>query len=189
MGASEHNQHKRPAPPRAVAVIDVGTTSIRMAIAEITADGDVRHIDSVARAVSLGRDTFTRGSIRRGTIEECVRVLKSYRNVLQEYGIASKDTRVVATSAVREASNRLAFLDRIYIATGLDIDALEEAEVNRVTYMSIYPHLASLPELRSSHSVVIEVGGGQHRVAFGSRSQRGVFKHLSTRVLAAATHH
>lgn len=148
------------APPRVAAVIDVGTTSIRMAVAEIAESGEVRQIDSVSRAVNLGRDTFTRGSIRRTTTEECVRVLKTYRQLLAEYGVPVKDTRVVATSAVREASNRLAFLDRIYIATGFDIDALEEAEVNRVTYMSIYQHLAGNPELNASRSVVIEVGGG-----------------------------
>ena len=145
---------------RSVAVIDIGATSIRMAVAEIRPGGEVRHVDAFSRAVSLGRDSFTRGGIRRSTIEECVRVLKSYRHALDEYGIESHNIRVVATSAVREASNRLAFLDRIYVATGLEIEALEEAEVNRVTYMSIYPHLNSEPELKTARSVVMEVGGG-----------------------------
>ncbi|MEI8017474.1 MAG: exopolyphosphatase, partial [Schlesneria sp.] len=69
------------------AVIDVGTTSIRMAIAEIDDAGGVRHLSALSQAVSLGKDTFTRGSLEKSTIEECVRVLKSYRRVLAEYGI------------------------------------------------------------------------------------------------------
>ncbi len=57
-----------------------------------------------------------------------------------EYGISRPDqVRVVATSAVREASNRLAFIDRIYIATGLEVEPIDEAEVNRVTYMGVQP--------------------------------------------------
>src|SRR6185295_17653910 len=87
------------------AVIDVGTTSIRMAIAEIDDAGGVRHLSSLSQAVSLGKDTFTRGILEKSTIEECVRVLKSYRRVLAEYGIEGPDkVRIVATSAVREAS-------------------------------------------------------------------------------------
>ena len=66
------------------AVIDVGTTSIRMAIAEIDDAGGVRNLSALSQAVSLGKDTFTRGSLEKSTIEECVRVLKSYRRVLAE---------------------------------------------------------------------------------------------------------
>ncbi len=104
------------------AVIDIGTTSIRMAIADIDSLGGVKKLDALSQAVSLGRDTFTQGAITRSTIEECVRVLSSYRQILNEYQITRPEQiRVVATSAVREARNRLAFLDRIYIATGLEV--------------------------------------------------------------------
>src|SRR5678816_499258 len=67
-----------------VAVIDIGTSSIRMAIAEIQAGGGVRTLESFSQAVNLGKDTFTRGNISKGTIEDSVRVLKSYRRMLQE---------------------------------------------------------------------------------------------------------
>src|SRR5436305_5441805 len=88
----------RGATARPAAVIDVGTTSIRMAIAEIDDDGQVHHLSSLSQAVGLGKDTFTRGSLEKSTIEECVRVLKSYRRVLAEYGIESPDqVRIVAT--------------------------------------------------------------------------------------------
>src|SRR6187431_3123441 len=90
-------------PPRVVrpvAVIDVGTSSIRMAIAEIDETGNVRTLEKLQQAVSLGKDTFIQGQIRKPTIEECVRVLKSYRRVLAEYQITRPDQiRVVATSA------------------------------------------------------------------------------------------
>ena len=95
---------------RPVAVIDIGTTAIRMAIAEIDATGNIRILETVSQGVDLGKDTFTRGLIRRATIEDCVKVLVSYRQLLREYQIVSNDQiRVVATSAVREASNRLSF--------------------------------------------------------------------------------
>ncbi len=147
--------------PLAAAVIDIGTTSIRMAIAEIDSRGHVRKLESVTQGVGLGKDTFTTGNISRRTIEECVRVLRSYRALLEEYQITSPNQiRVVATSAVREARNRLAFLDRIYIATGLVVEPLDEAEVNRITYMGIKPQLSQDPELAGARVLVTEVGGG-----------------------------
>src|SRR5437868_12428898 len=135
-------------PTRQVAVIDIGTSSIRMAIAEITAAGQVRQLETLAQAVNLGKDAFIRGAITKGTIEECVRVLKSYRRILQEYQIENAaHIRVIATSAVREATNRLAFLDRVYIATAFAVEPLDEAEVIRVTYLGVQPFLLSDPAL------------------------------------------
>jgi exopolyphosphatase / guanosine-5'-triphosphate,3'-diphosphate pyrophosphatase len=158
----------RPVPDpsnRTVAVIDIGATSIRMAIAEIDEGGEVRPLESLSQAVTLGKDTFTQRRIKKSSIEECVRVLKSYRRLLLEYGITRPDQmRVVATSAVREAINRLAFLDRVYIATGMEIVPLDEAEVNRITYMGIQPQLQADPRYASSRSVVVEVGGGSTEV-------------------------
>ncbi|MEQ8786282.1 MAG: Ppx/GppA phosphatase family protein [Pirellulaceae bacterium] len=144
-----------------VAVIDVGTSSIRMAIAEIDPSGGIRKLETLSQAVSLGRDTFTLGYIDKTTVEDCVRVLRSYRRKLREYQINDPaQIRVVATSAVREARNRLAFMDRIYIATGLEVEAIDEAEVNRVTYLSVQPQLRAEDTVASAATLVIEVGGG-----------------------------
>ena len=148
-------------PTRQVAVIDIGTSSVRMAVAEINAAGHVRQLETLAQAVNLGKDTFIRSAISKSTIEECVEVLKSYRRILKEYQIENPaQVRVVATSAVREASNRLAFIDRIYIATGFQVEPLDEAEVIRITFLGIQPFLLSDPKLAASRTLVTEVGGG-----------------------------
>ena len=147
--------------PRCVAVIDIGATSIRMAIAEIHADGEVRTLDRVIQAVDLGREVFENRRIPRKSIERSAAVLNQYQRILKEYGVEShEDVRVVATTAVREASNRLAFADRIYVATGLNVEPIDEAEVSRITYMGVIPHLNAHPDLSDSKSLVIEVGGG-----------------------------
>ncbi len=150
---------------RPVAVVDIGATSVRMAIAEIDGRGVVRTLEEVSRPVSLGKDTFTSQRISRRSIEECAKVLKSYRRLMQEFGITRPDQmRVVATSAVREAGNRLAFVDRIYIATGLEVESLDEAEVNRITYMGVQSLLQSNPVLASAKTIVVEVGSGSTEI-------------------------
>ncbi len=163
--------------PQAVAVIDIGTSSIRMAIGEITPDGNVRTLEELTQAVSLGKDTFTRGEITRQTIEDSVRVLERYRELLNAYGISRPDQlRCVATSAVREASNKLAFIDRVYIATGFQVEPLDESEVSRITYLGIQPTLKQHPDLASARSIVVEVGAGSTEVLVVDRGQV-VFSH------------
>jgi exopolyphosphatase/guanosine-5'-triphosphate,3'-diphosphate pyrophosphatase len=151
--------------PRTVAVIDIGTTSIRMAIAEIFSNGEVRTLDALVQSVELGQEAFENRRLSRKSIERTASILRRYQRVLQEYGINSnEDVRVVATTAVREATNRLAFTDRIHVATGLNVDSIDEAEVNRITYMGVMPHLMSHPQLVDNKSLVVEVGGGNTEV-------------------------
>ena len=151
--------------PRSVGVIDVGSTSIRMAIAEIDGQHGVRILETLTQTVNLGKDTFTRGRIRKTTIEECVGALKRYRRKLEEYQIVdNKNIRIVATSAVRESENRLAFLDRVYMATGLEITAIDEAEVSQITDSGIQRFFWAEPELATANTVVTEVGGGATEV-------------------------
>ena len=148
------------AAPWPVAVIDVGTTSLRMQVAEIWPDGSIRKLESFSQAVSLGKDSFNDGKISRATIEDCVHVLRIYRDRLTEYGITERQQiRVIATSAVKEARNRLAFQDRIFIATGFVVEALDEAELHRVTYFGLLPTIEAHEEL-AGISLICEVGGG-----------------------------
>jgi exopolyphosphatase/guanosine-5'-triphosphate,3'-diphosphate pyrophosphatase len=153
----------RPAapPPRTVAVIDIGATAVRMEIAEISADGGIRTLEALRQPVQLGRDTFTLHRIQQSTIEDCVRILKGFRRVMEEYGIAdSGRIRAVATSSVREAQNREMFLDRIYMATRINVEAIEETEETRLTYLAVQHFLRQEPELAKGDALVVEVGGG-----------------------------
>jgi exopolyphosphatase/guanosine-5'-triphosphate,3'-diphosphate pyrophosphatase len=150
-------------PPSLLAVIEIGTTSIRMVIAEPCRDrkGKARILDSLQQTVSLGRDTFTTGAIGRKTTEACVSALISFRQIMREYGIdQSGQFRAIASSAVREATNRESFIDRILIATGIQVTVIEEAEVNRLTYRAVRPVLGHQRFFKKADTLVVEVGGG-----------------------------
>lgn len=146
---------------RLAAVIDIGATSIRLAIAEISAAAEVRTLDTLVQSVELGREVFENRKISRKSIERVVEILRRYQDTLREYDFSPADSvRVVATTAVREAVNRLAFADRLYVATGLNVESIDEQEVNRITYVGVYPHLQAYQEVADGKSLVVEVGGG-----------------------------
>ncbi len=153
-------------PLRHLAVIDVGTTSMRLAIGEVGADGVLRIVDHLRQNVTLGDDVFTRGEIAATTIETCTAVLRQFARRLEEHGIPfdAEHVRMVATSAVREASNRDTFIDRVYVATGLEIQVIEEAELSRYIYLSVLPFRRSPLFARGAVTLVVEVGGGSTEV-------------------------
>jgi exopolyphosphatase/guanosine-5'-triphosphate,3'-diphosphate pyrophosphatase len=144
-----------------LAVIELGTSAIRMAIGVTDGVNGVQNVEELVQGVSLGKDTFTRGEIQKKTQQQCVDVLKMYRRKLEEYQCTNpQHIRVVATSAVREAQNRMAFLDRIYTATGFDVEPIDDAEIARVTYLAMRPVLQSQPALQAATTILMEVGGG-----------------------------
>jgi len=169
--------------PRRIAVIDVGTTALRMDIAEVSSAGDIAVLDSLQQTTNLGHDTFSGGRIRRSTIEECVGVLKGYRQVMSEYGITHDDQiRAVGTSSILEADNRDAFLDRIYVATRINVIPVEESEVNRLTYVALYGLMEKEPALKEGNVLIVEVGGGSTKLLL---IQNGIVAHASTFRLGA----
>ncbi|MBN2684722.1 MAG: HD domain-containing protein [Pontiellaceae bacterium] len=141
------------------AVIDVGSTSIRMTVAQVYSDGTIETLDALHQNVSIGSDTFTEGRISRQTIEDSVKVLRSFSALLEEYRIDLRTgVRAVATSAVREACNRTEFLDRVYMATDISVEVIEGFEVNRLTFLGVRPYIGSA--LQRNRLLVVEVGGG-----------------------------
>lgn len=155
------NDAEFPSDMEPIAVIDIGTNAVRLVVAECRPQGRMRILDSLEQSLRLGHDTFTTGEISKDSIQECVEVLNSFRKILREYGVVKNSQfRAVATSAVREANNQDAFLDRIYIATGINVELLDNAEVNRFTYLSVLPLISEKEKLKNAHTIILEVGAG-----------------------------
>lgn len=160
------------------AVIDLGSTSVRMVVAQVQGDGRFKALESLSQSVAIGSDTFTQGRISRGTTEECVKVLRNFTSVLNEYQVdVRKDLRAVATSAVREARNRNEFLDRLFIATGINVEVIDGSEVARLTFLGIQPLLKSKKVLQKGRLMVAEVGGGSTEL-LGLDEGRVSFAHI-----------
>jgi len=149
-------------PDSPLAVIDIGATSMRMLVAQVDKDGQVHELEALQQSVTLGKDAFTSGTIAHGSVEDCIGGLRDFLRILEEYrlDVDSPHVRVVATSAVREAANRQAFLDRVYIATKLEVDVVDNAEVARFTYLGIRPFLGKRPFSTQEAALLVEIGGG-----------------------------
>ncbi len=171
-----------------VAAIDIGSSAIRMDVAEIHPDGAIRILDSLKKGVQLGREAFTEGFLSQETIRAACEALQDFKNVMDTYGVSRY--RAVATSAVRESSNSETFLDRLLMRTGLDVEVIDGSEENRLTLLAVMDSLRSEPDLVKEKSILVEVGGGSTDVALlsgGELQQSGTFPLGSIRLRAGVS--
>ncbi len=160
MSPVKNKSHEAPA-SGTFGAIDIGSNSIRMAIAQATPDGKIEILERLQRGVRLGQDTFHGGRIRGATMRAAVLILRDFKKIFQLYKVDS--IRIVATSAVREASNADAFLDRILMATGFDVDVISSSEESRLTVAAVR-HEVGKKRLEEQNSLIVEVGGGNTEI-------------------------
>ena len=64
-------------------VIEIGSTGVRLLVAEFTNDVKQNILDRSDMPVPLGRDVFTSGIISQETQNQLIQVLKRFRNSLR----------------------------------------------------------------------------------------------------------
>jgi exopolyphosphatase/guanosine-5'-triphosphate,3'-diphosphate pyrophosphatase len=157
-----------PSNSQLVAVLDMGASAIRLVVAELAVDGTIRIAEDVSRAVLLGRDTFASTAIRARTADAALSALEGFRRVIDGYGV--QQVRAVATSAVREARNGDAFLDRIRTRTGIAFDIINEAEESRLAFLAVQ-HSGDTAGFDGEWTLLAEVGGGSTSLTLLGRGQ------------------
>jgi exopolyphosphatase/guanosine-5'-triphosphate,3'-diphosphate pyrophosphatase len=149
--------------PQRVAVIDIGSSAMRMIVAELKGPGEWRLLDAAERPLQLGRDAFMDGRIGRETIGGCLQILTGFLELAAPYEVST--IRAIGTSALRVAQNRETFIDRVNLQLGIDIEIIEGVESNYLTYLAVRHALEPLkPGLGRTNSLIIEVGGGSTEV-------------------------
>ncbi len=169
-----------------LSAIDIGSSAIRMDIAEVRPDGSIHLLDSLKKGVQLGKDAFTEGYLSEESIRAACAALRDFKKVMDSYGVVRY--RAVATSAVRESTNSDTFLDRVLMSTGLDVEIIDGPEENRLTSAAVLESLRGVPGLENGESLFVEIGGGSTDVTLlrgGEPLQSGTFPLGSIRLREA----
>ncbi len=156
--AAKPAKRRKTPQPELLAGVDVGSSAMRMHIAQIAPGDDenpLRLIEELTHPVSTGADTFTHGYIRTDTLRSICDILGNFLRLMDGYGVAHR--RIVASSAVREALNREILVDRIRHNAGVDVELLDAVEESRLAYQALLPWL----RLRGGeYSMALNLGGG-----------------------------
>lgn len=147
-----------------MAGIFLDSQSIKMKIATVLKKGTFSVIDTLKHPVFLGHDTFTSGKIGVSTLTETCNILKNYQNLLQEYQVGTY--RVVATSAIREATNKDYVVDQLRLRTGLQVEVINNSEKRFLTYQALPQLLPNYEDLKKEGLLIMEVGSGSIQITF-----------------------
>lgn len=147
---------------RMFAAIDVGSYEVVMKIFEFTQRRGMHEIDCVRHRIELGKDTYTMGKISVGKIEELCAVLKDFVRIMNGYKVTSY--RACATSAVREAKNRLLLVEHINRTAGIDIEILDNAEQRFLDYKSIAFGEKEFGRIIQNGTAIVDVGSGSLQI-------------------------
>lgn len=145
-----------------IAAVDIGSNSIRQIVADVFPDGEIRIVDEMKAAPRLGAGVTKTGALGETQMDEAVEALTRMATLARQLG--AKRIEVVATSAVRDASNGAAFLTRVRKETGLKARVLVGQEEARLAFRSALAHF----ELGRGRSVVMDIGGGSLELALAA---------------------
>jgi exopolyphosphatase/guanosine-5'-triphosphate,3'-diphosphate pyrophosphatase len=144
------------------AAIDIGSNAVRLYFANVFFPKELPVVEksSLIRVpLRLGEDVFTSGKISEERIENLIKTLKAFKMLIEVHNPLGYIA--CATSAMREAENRIDVLKRIYMETGIDVKIIDGIEEARIICASNNFNTAQKFDL----SMYVDVGGGSTEIS------------------------
>ncbi|WP_327089349.1 Ppx/GppA family phosphatase [Nonomuraea sp. NBC_01738] len=150
-----------------VAAIDCGTNSVRLLIADIS--GNVMtEVERHMQIVRLGQGVDRTGRLAPEALERTFTAMRGYQELIVAHGATA--TRVVATSATRDAANRQEFADGVLAIFGVEPEVVTGAEEAELSFTGATRSLAGEGE---QPYLVVDIGGGSTEFVVGGGHVEG----------------
>lgn len=143
-----------------LATIDIGTNTAQLLIVE-SDDSGLHRCHAVERFVRLGEGVDEKGRIGTAAQERLLDTLRSHRDTAREYGV--DEVVVAGTSALRDAANRQAVLDRVQDTLGWTVDLLSGDDEAAWSFAAACDAFDDL----NGSCLVVDVGGGSTELIAG----------------------
>lgn len=136
------------------AAIDFGTNTARLLIVDPVEGGGFSHVHLQREVVRMGGGFSREQGLSEEAIERGLSCLARFAAVIRNHGV--KSVRAVATSAVRDALNGAAFVQRVRRETGLDLEVIDGVAEGNLTLAGVRAGL----DRQYVEILVMDVGGG-----------------------------
>lgn len=158
-----------------VAAIDIGTNSVLLTIAEVSAEAGGALCPLVERATitRLGEGVDKTRRLAPDAIARTLQSLADYAAILREHGPARLD--VVGTSAMRDAAGGEAFVERATELLGARPRVISGDEEARLTFSGGLSGLS----IAAGKVLVFDIGGGSTELILGAASPPAVQRSVS----------
>jgi len=160
-----------------IAVLDVGTNTTRLYIADVQGGEITAEHERISRVTRLGAGVDARGHLAADALEREHAVLVDYRKLIDKAGVDR--TVAVMTSAVRDAADGSAFAADVSSRYGIEAHVISGDEEARLTYLgATSDHDHQDADRHAGPTLVFDIGGGSTEIVLG-RGDELVF-HVST---------
>jgi exopolyphosphatase/guanosine-5'-triphosphate,3'-diphosphate pyrophosphatase len=166
-----------------VAVVDIGTNSTRLLVADVSPAGKVSELVRRSTVTRLGEGVDASGSLAAAAIDRVFSTLEEYRGEIDSHDCVAN--LAVLTSAVRDAANGPEFAERIRREFSLDARVLAGEEEAQLTFLGAMHDRSS----SSEPTVVIDIGGGSTEFIVGHDSVAGFHVSLPAGVVRMSERH
>jgi exopolyphosphatase/guanosine-5'-triphosphate,3'-diphosphate pyrophosphatase len=134
------------------AVIDLGSNTFRLVVFTAAGRRWWRRTDEIYEPVRISAGMGPSGQLQPAPMERALGAIDVFAHFCRAAGV--DEVRAVATSAIREAANREAFLARARERSGLDIEVLSRTDE------AFYGYVAAVNSTTLTDGVVLDIGGG-----------------------------
>lgn len=135
-----------------VAVIDLGTNTFNLLVADVHSEGfDIVH--NSKEGVALGMGGINEGRISKEAMERAFHAFEVFTGICS--GLAVESITAIGTSAVRDASNQDEFLGELKKRFGMDIEIVDGLEEAKLIYQGV-----SWSYQFEKSSLIMDIGGG-----------------------------
>ncbi|MFC4122213.1 Ppx/GppA phosphatase family protein [Nonomuraea zeae] len=155
-----------------VAAVDCGTNSVRLLIADVH-DDVLDDVERRMEIVRLGQGVDKTGRLAPDALERTFKAMRAYRGLIDRHGATA--TRVVATSATRDAANRAEFVAGVREIFGVEPEVVSGSEEAELSFTGATRGLVRLsPETEMPQGplppyLVVDIGGGSTEFVVGSK--------------------
>ncbi len=142
--------------PMIKAIIDLGTNTFNLLIAQVNSGG-IEELHSEKEGVAIGMGGINDGKITLEAMDRALKALSHFKKVCKEYKV--DHLWAFGTSAIRDASNQVEFVERVEKELGLRIEVLSGDQEAAL----IFEGVKGLPGL-PKEAVILDIGGGSSEV-------------------------
>ena len=145
-----------------VAVIDCGTNSIRLLIAEISGS-NFKEVIRTMEIVRLGQGVDENKAFHPDAINRTLLAVKSFKEIIDRNNVDK--IRFCATSATRDATNRNLFIDGVRDILNVQVEVIPGEEEAALSFTGAIYQL----DQGSGPFLVVDIGGGSTEFVYGDK--------------------
>ena len=146
-----------------IGVIDIGTNSCHLLVADIGRQGEIAVLDTDKIPLRLGRHLNAQGELSAAGIANTKEAVERMKEICKGY---RADVKAIATHAVRSAVNQHELIQAVYDSCGVLIDPIDGIEEARLIFLGMRFGLS----LDHNSCLGVDIGGGSTEIICGTSS-------------------